>query len=919
MIRSEPGDSGARYNSSTKQMPLPAGTRFGPYEIVALAGAGGMGEVYRAKDTRLKREVAVKVLPEAFARDSGRMARFEREALALAALNHPNIAQIYGAEESALVMELVEGPTLGERIQQSPIPLEETLEIASQIAEALEAAHEKGIIHRDLKPANIKIRPDGTVKVLDFGLAAILQPAVTDATDPANSPTLTLSATQAGVIMGTAGYMSPEQAVGKPADRRADIWSFGVVLFEMLTGQRLFTGETTSHILADVIKGEIDFGRLPSATPVAIRHLLKRCLDRDVKMRLQAIGEARVAIANAGIGAEPAGVASWRSKFGIAGWIAAAVLTVIAAVAGRGWWHSSRPADKPLVRLDVDLGPEISLPSPENTPLSSVALSPDGMRVAYVAGSSPGSPRLFTRRLDQSKAVELPGTNGAIGPVFSPDGQWLGFSAAGKFNKISVQGGPVVPLADMPFAGASWSEDGSIIVSGSTGLIRIAPGGGAPAKVLELANGEFPAAFPEVLPRGRAVLFASYATLSADKASVEVVTLTDGRRKTLVPGGTSPHYLPATNGSGYLIYTIKETLFAVPFDLDRLEVRGTPVPLLEDVAYQSRSGGSQFQVSRSGTLVYRKAGGSPGQGVATIQWVTPDIGGTGRSQPLRSKPGIYISPRLSPDGTRLAVRVMEQGATDLWIYDLRRDAMTRLTSGGVPSSLIWSPDSRYILFGTVRGGIQWTRADGAGEPQPLTGTTAPQSPLAITSDGKRLAYSEYTGHSQIWTVPLEDANGRIKAGKPEPFLKTEFTETCAVFSPDGKWLAYCSKAAESYEVFVQAFPDTGRRWQISNHGGTSPRWAPNGRDLLYESGDQIMAAAYTAKGGQFVSEKPRVWLSKLGGFHAGFGTAWDLAPDGKRVAVVTPVETSGAPKQDHEVVMLLNFFDELRRRVPPVR
>jgi serine/threonine protein kinase len=899
-------------------MPLSVGDKLGPYEILAPLGAGGMGEVYRAKDTRLKREVAVKVLPEAFARDSGRMARFQREAEVLAALNHPNIAQIYGVEESALVMELVEGPTLGDLIQQGAIPLEETLEIARQIAEALEAAHEKGIIHRDLKPANIKIKPDGMVKVLDFGLAAILQPTVTGATDPSNSPTLRIGATQVGAIMGTAGYMSPEQAVGKPVDRRADIWSFGVVLFEMLTGQRLFTAETASNILADVIKGEIDFGKLPSATPVAIRHLLRRCLDRDVKMRLQAIGEARVAIANAWKGAEPAGVAPLRSRFGIVGWITVAVLAVGAAVAGWGWWHSSRPGQKPLVRLDVDLGPEISLPSPENHPLSTVALSPDGTRLAYVASSSGGPSRLFIRRLDQSKAVELPGTNGAIGPVFSPDGEWIGFYAGDKYNKISVQGGVVVPLAGgAPFAGASWSEDGSIITGGSTGLIRIPSGGGAPTKVTELANEEFAALFPQVLPGGKAVLFVSYATVSADKASVEVVTFADGRRKTLVPAGTSARYLPTANGSGHLVYTNKETLFAVPFDLDRLEARGTAVPVLDDVAYHALYGVAQFDVSRSGTLVYRKGGGSTAQAMATIQWLIPGADGAARKEPVRSKPGIYMSPRLSSDGTRLAMMFIEQGATDLWVYDLRRDVMTRLTSGaGAITPVTWSPDGRYLFFGTLRSGIFWTRADGASEPRPLTGTKTGQAPWSITSDGKRLAYSEFAERAQIWTVPLEESNGQMKAGKPEQFLKSPFTDLFPAFSPDGKWLAYCSNATGTYEVFAQAFPDTGGRWQISNNGGTFPVWSPNGHDLLYQSGDQIMAVAYTAKGDRFVAEKPRVWLAKPGRFNAGFDRSWDLAPDSKRVAVVTPAETPGTPKQDHEVVMLLNFFDELRRRVP---
>jgi serine/threonine-protein kinase len=521
-------------------MPLASGTRLGPYEILVPLGAGGMGEVYRAHDTKLKRDVAVKVLPEAFARDTGRMSRFQREAEVLAALNHPNIAQIYGAEEHALVMELVEGLTLAERIQQGAIPVDESLEIARQIAEALEAAHEKGIVHRDLKPANVKIKTDGTVKVLDFGLAAILQTADSGATDPSNSPTLTIGATQAGAILGTAGYMSPEQAVGKPVDRRADIWAFGVVLFEMLTGQRLFTGETPSHILAGVIKGEIDFGTLPSATPAAIRHLLKQCLDRDVKMRLQAIGEARVAISNPAVETEASALS--RSRLGNVAAAIAVVMTLTAAVAGWALWRATRPVEKPLIWLDVDLGPEISL-SPSNNSFVTLVLSPDGTRIAYRGSVSGGPPRLFTRRLDQPKATELPTTGSGLS--FSPDGRWIGFYGGGKFNKISVEGGAVIPLVDavgVP-GGASWQEDGNIIVVGAAkprvgagGLSRISSGGGAPTKVTE-ADGEFGHLLPQTLPGGKAILFVAYPTLfSPDKAHVDVVTLADGRRKTLVPG-----------------------------------------------------------------------------------------------------------------------------------------------------------------------------------------------------------------------------------------------------------------------------------------------------------------------------------------------------------------------------------------------
>jgi serine/threonine-protein kinase len=899
-------------------MSLAPGTRLGAYEVLAPLGAGGMGEVYRAKDTRLKRDVAIKVLPDAFARDAGRMARFQREAEVLAALNHPNIAQIYGAEDNALVMELVEGPTLADRIQQGAIPLEESLAIASQIAEALEAAHEKGIVHRDLKPANVKIKPDGTVKVLDFGLAAILQNTTSGATDPANSPTLTIGATQVGAIMGTAGYMSPEQAVGKPVDRRADIWSFGVVLFEMLTGERLFTGETASHILADVIKGEIDFGKLPSSTPGAIRNLLKRCLDRDVKNRLQWIGEARVAISRAENEPETATSAPSRSRFRSIGWITAAVLAVIASAALWGLWRATQPIEKPLVRLDVDLGSDISLPPPFSTPLSTVVISPDGTRLAFVASSAGGTPRLFTRRLDQPKATELPGTTGAGGPCFSPDGQWIGFYASGKFNKISVEGSAVVPLVDVVGfpGGATWQEDGNIVLGGivsagvgSGGLGRISSGGGAPTKVTE-ANAELGHVLPQSLPGGKALLFVAYPMLSANQAHIDVITLADGHRKTLVPGATSARYLPTSSGSGHLVYTNKGTLFAVPFNLDRLETRGTAVPVLDDLAYQAPSGSAHFDVSRSGTLVYRKGSGTTAS-MTTIQWLTPAGDAVGKKETLRGKPGIYESPSFSPDGTRLALTVTEQGNQDVWVYDQRRDAMTRLTAGGgTYTAAIWSPDSRYVFFGSLTSGMFRTRADGAGQPQPLTRSKTAQIPWSVAPDGKRLAYFEIGPRPQLWTVPLEEANGQMQAGKPEQFLKSQFADLDPEFSPDGKWLAYVSNATGSNEVYVRAFPDAGGQWQISNNGGTQAVWSRNGHDLLYQSGDQIMAVSYTLKGDSFVPDKPRVWLAKLG------GNEWDLAPDGKRVAVVMPVGTPEAPKQDHEVVFLENFFDYLRRRVP---
>jgi len=867
-----------------------------------------MGEVYRARDTKLKREVALKVLPDSFAGDPDRMARFQREAEVLAALNHPHIAQLYGVEERALAMELVEGETLA-----GPLPLDTALNYARQIAEALEAAHEKGIIHRDLKPANVVVTPEGVVKLLDFGLAAVALGGSSDASDPVNSPTLTMRATQAGMIMGTAAYMSPEQATGRPVDNRADIWSFGVVLWELLTGHRLFEGETISHTLADVLRGPIEFHKLPSGTPKKIQDLLKRCLDRNVKNRLRDIGEARIAIDQALSGApeEPETVAAPPGR--LLPWAATAVLAVIAAVALWALWRTEKPVDRSLVRLDVDLGADVSLPAPTN--MSSVAISPDGTRLAYISGTPT---RLFTRRLDQPKAIELPGTQGVTtGPFFSPDGQWVGFVVGNKLNKISVEGGAAVPIGDTEgFAGASWGEDGSIFVSEpyGKGLLRFPAGGGAPETVAGLANGELALALPQILPGGKAVLLSAGTALDVDKQTIEVLTLKDRHRKMVARGGQSPRYLATSGTVGHLIYVNKATLFAVPFDPDKLETHGTAVPVLDDVAYEALAGTGQFDFSGApsghGTLVYRRARGDV-SGRTTVQWI--DL--NGKRDPLLANPGIYQYPLLSPDGKRVALAVTEGGNQDIWVYDMQRDAMTRLTFGGGRNAFpTWSPDGQYVLFTSSGHGILQARADGAGQPQALTESKSLQRPSSFTPDGKRLAYHEGLGKGQIWTVPLEDQGGRLKVGKPEQFLKSSFTDRDPSFSRDGRWLAYRSNESGKDEVYVRMFPPPssgqGGKWQISNSGSTFPRWSRSGHDLLYRSGDQIMAASYTVKGDTFVAEKPRVWIAKLG------GTDWDLAPDGKRVVVVTPVDAGEALKQDHEVVFLENFFDELRRRVP---
>jgi len=863
-----------------------------------------MGEVYRARDTRLNRDVAVKVLPAALANDAQYMARFEREAQMLAALNHPNIATVYGIEQGALVMELVEGETL-----RGPLPPEEAIQVARQLAAGLEAAHEKGIIHRDLKPANIKLTPAGIVKILDFGLAK--SASESSAPSGANaiganatmSPTLSLEMTRAGMILGTPAYMSPEQARGKQVDKRTDIWAFGVVLYEMVTGKRLFDGEDLTETLASVVKDQPDL----SVVPDAVRRLLERCLEKDPQKRLRDIGDMELLLGDlASIRVPPrSGKLTPASAA-----VAAAVLAVLLGIALWAPWRA-QPVDRPLIRLDVDLGADVSLPAP-NSAGSSVALSPDGMRLVYASGRPSN---LFIRRFDQANATELPGTEGAAAPFFSPDSQWVGFYSSGKMNKISVEGGAVVLIVEFAgFDGAIWGEDGSIFVTSGQKGLRFPSGGGPPEIVVETRNDELSLGSPEILPGGKAVLFAVDYPGSVDQTNIEVVTMADRHRKVLIRGGASPRYVAASSGVGHLIYVNHAKLFAIPFDLDKLETRGTAISLLEDVANESLVGTGQFDVSGTGALVYRRRTSAGAPRMTTLEWVDP----TGKREPLRTKPGLYQQPRLSPDGKRIALTMGERQDTDIWVYDPQRDAMTRLTFGGEDNAFSnWSPDGHYVVFGSIGRGIFQVRSDGAGRPQALMEGKL-LVPWSFTPDGKWLAYFEAIGKTQIWTVAIEEQGGKLKAGKPGQFLKSSSNDLSPAFSPDGRWLAYTSNESGRDEGYVRAFPPPatdsgggqGAKWQISNSGGTGLRWSRTGNELMYRSRDQIMAASYTVKGDTFVVEKPRVWIAKLG------GTQWDLAPDGKRVVVLTAVDTPEAPKPEHEIVLLRNFRDELRRKVP---
>jgi serine/threonine-protein kinase len=870
---------------------LRAGQRLGPYEILAPIGAGGMGEVYKARDTRLKRDVAIKICAAQFSE------RFEREARVIASLNHPNICQLYDVGPNYLVMELVEGENL-----RGPLPIETALNYARQIADALEAAHEKGIVHRDLKPANVKITPAGVVKVLDFGLAkAIEQPAATG--DPSNSPTLTMSPTRVGVIMGTAAYMSPEQARGAPVDKRADIWAFGCVLYEMLTGKQAFHGETTSDVLAAVLREEPDWSRVPAQ----VQPLLRRCLVKDPKRRLRDIGDAIPLLDG---DSEP------RPARRVRPWVAATVLaTALAAIAGIAWWRATQPAaPRPLLRVSVELPPGKII---STSRASQLAVSPDGSRIAVTETDSTGNWQIATRRLDESEFVSLSGTDRAFGPVFSPNGQWIAFVADSKIKKIAVQGGAPVTLCDAPSGGGiSWGDDDTLIagLNLDSGLSRIPAGGGPPTPVTEpnRAKGETAHAYPQVLPGGRAVLFTTRFGVYGD-ANIDILSFKTGERKTVLRGGRLGRYLP----SGYLVYLHENRLLAVAFDLGRLAVIGTPQPVLEDVWVGGLFKGANFDFSETGTFAYVSSKREVPQ---SIFWLDSE----GNTQPLHLPPAFYMTPRFSPDGSRLAfgMRPTPVASADIWVQDLTRGAASRLTS--LPAAnhhIVWTPDGKNLVFESWGGptpSMYWIRADGSREPQRLTEGNPRRYPQSCTPDGKRLAYAQSASFSsEMWAAPVEGAPDRPRLGKAEPLSRTSSSEVGPVFSRDGRWLSYMSNKTGTTEVYVRPFPGPGAEVRISTAGGLFPIWSGNRRELFFLTLDRrIMVTNYTANKDSFTTGKPRVWSERrLADIPV---SPYDLALDGKRFAVVLPADVNAEGEQapNGSITVLLNFSDELKRRVP---
>ena len=925
-------------------MTLPAGERLGNYQVIALLGVGGMGEVYRASDSKLGRVVALKVLLSGLhMEDARRMARFQREAQILAALNHPNIATIHGLEDSgpthALVMELVEGPTLADRIAEGPLPLEEALTIAAQIADALEYAHERGIIHRDLKPANVKITPDGKVKVLDFGLAKALEDAP-ETINISTSPTLTMGATRAGIILGTAAYMSPEQAKGKSVDRRGDVWSFGVVLFEMLTGKQLYTGETASEVLAAVIMKEPDINSLPADTPVPIKQLIRRCITRDPRQRLRDIGEARIAIndylANP---AAPTAAANASSSAGISAsqlspakralpWTIAALTAAVAIIAAWTSWRSSPKPQQPT-HLSVEVGASAALSEEGYGPAA--IISPDGSKFAFVAVSdSDRKARLYVRQRDQLVATPLAGTENARDPFFSPDGQWIGFFSENKLKKIQVSGGAAVTLSDSPNdRGGAWNDDGTIIFARGNreGLSRIADSGGTPELITKLdsSKSEITHRWPQILPGGKAVIFTAHdGSTNFDNGTIYVQVIKTGERKLVRKNAMFARYLP----SGHLVYANNGVLFAIPFDLDRLQTTGATTPFLEHVATSSSTAGAQFDFSNDGTFIY--VHGNRQGGNFTVEWMDHE----GKFQPLHLPAGDYLDPRLSPDGKKLALVIQDQTSQGIWVYDLQRDTLSRLTFGAtINMDPVWTPDGSRIVYSSAGGilspNLFWIKSDGTGAPERLTESPMQQLSHSVSADGKFLAFDQLeSGASKtgrdIWTLSLEGSDKPgWKPPQPQVFVNTPAREAEPSFSPDGRWIAYSSDDTGTTEIYVRPFPGPGGKWQISSGdgGGVTPIWSKDGKQLLFRTLSQpyrMMFVNCRPVGDAFQNDNPQPWSS--GTFENRGPTTWssDLAPDGKRFVVLrTPESAANSATKNDKFILILNAFDELRHNSKP--
>jgi serine/threonine protein kinase/Tol biopolymer transport system component len=817
-------------------MPLSAGTRLGPYEIIASLGVGGMGEVYRARDTKLKRDIAIKVLPEAVAADRERLARLEREAQVLAALNHPHIAHIHGFEDStgtpALVMELVEGPTLAERIRRGPLPIDEALAIAKQIADALQAAHELGIVHRDLKPANIKVRDDGTVKVLDFGLARALEPGASGVSaDAMQSPTITMPAmmTGIGVILGTAAYMSPEQAKGRPIDKRGDIFAFGCVVYEMLTGKRAFDGQDVSEIRARVIEREPDWSALPANTPPGIRQLLKRCLEKNLKERRRDAGDVRADIDDATTDTTSV-VTEHKTNAAISrlGWTAAATMATALAVLGA--IHFREKAPEPTREMRVDVTTPVTF-APDR-----FALSPDGRGIAFVA-SGDGPQRLWLRRFDQATAQALPGSEDAQDVSWSPNSRSIVFSTSREIKRLDISGGVPTVLAD-GFAGGTgpWNSDGVILVVKASEIYRIKSSSeGKPVKVLQMPGGWISS--PQFLPDGKRFLFCVFSGAPQIRGTY-IASLDESAPKRLGPAENGVEWLPPDR----VVFVEQGNLWARRLDLKRLEWDGDPELITDSVGGRS-SRRVGFSVSALGTIAYRKQ-----SSISQLTWL--DREGKPSVMPLNPDSNSLVAPEISPDGRRVAVDRTVQGNRDVWLIDLIRGGMTRFTDNAAADGYpVWFPDGNHIAFETNRRGdfdIYVKALNGTGQEQPIVEGPGQQWPEDVSSDGKFLLF---VGEGGLWALQLPSDDHK-------PFKVA--TGRDGQFSSDGRWIAFETTESGRAEVVVQSFPEPFGRWPVSTGGGMWPRWSANGKELYFVVDGKLMASTIHASGSTFEAETPRI-------------------------------------------------------------
>ena len=893
---------------------LARGIRFGSYEVLGRLGSGGVGEVFRAHDSSLRRDVAVKVLSDHFKLDARRLLQFEHEARVLASLNHPNIATLHAieplGETRALILELVDGETLAERIAAGPLPLADALTIARQIVAALEAAHEQGVVHRDLKPANIKLRADGTVKVLDFGLAQVSASALSGI-DPKAITLTAVDLVITGTIMGTPAYMSPEHARGPPVDQRTDIWAFACVLYEMLTGRAAFDGEHVSDVVARIIEREPDLAALPDEVPPGIRRLLRRCFHKDPRERLRDIGDARLDLEEVNASLDEARAESGRhagdSGRRIAGVvIALGVVLVMAFI----WLDLSRRLRTQPV-AEVPEAPHVArfaIPiaisaSPAGRAL---AISPDGARIAIVTDGG-----LVVRARDQLDTLRLAGLSdpGAGAPFFSPDGRWIAFTDGQALKRVPSTSGRAVQIAESgPATIASWS-DGGIVYASMNGLFHIAPDGGAARELQAGLGTNEQAMYPQLLAGSGAVLFTVIPTrtntpgflANAPGARVDVLNLATGARHTVVNGGGRAQYLP----TGHLVYVAGETLYAAAFDMKSFELRGAAVPVLKGVNV------AEFAISNDGTLVYVSRAAGSGN---TLVWVDRQ----GREQPLDAPARPYNYPRLSPDGTRVALDVGGPPDRDIWIWDLKRKTYERFTLDPAGNPIVeWSRDGRRLAFGSDRFGVTnmfWQAADGSGEAERLLNSDRLQMPLAFTPEGRLLFSADVAGHGRDIHALSLDGSHRV-----ERIVYSEANDLTAEVSPDGRWIVYDSDESGQFEVYVRPYPQaySGGRWQISSNGGRQPMWSYDGREIFYRDFDGDMYAASvnlnpTFKPGPVARLFPNAGYAGSGA--RGSGRTYDVTHDGHRFLMIKM--EPGLPATASSVVVVLNWFEELKRAVP---